>query len=80
LYDGLRFKALGVVIFDSVALEGRLIAEYRTQWIKNNPLSGWNGSGIDSNDTEDARDKQKLSRFDRRFPINNALVQREAKT
>ncbi len=69
-YDQIRFKALGVIIFDSVALEERLIAEYQTRWNRENPMSGWNGSGIGSNDTGGGRDKQKPSGFDRRFPID----------
>jgi hypothetical protein len=72
-YDHIWFKALGVIIFDSVALEERLIAEYRPRWIKDDPLSGWNGSGIGSNDTGGGRDKQKPSGFDRRFPIDITL-------
>jgi hypothetical protein len=73
-YQQIRFKALGVIIFDSVALEERLIAEYDTRWVKDVPLSGWNGSGIGSNDTGGGRDKQKPSGFDRRFPIDIALT------
>jgi hypothetical protein len=33
-------------------------------------MSGWNGSGIGSNDTGGGRDKQKPSGFDKRFPID----------
>jgi hypothetical protein len=50
-YESVRFKALGIIIFDSVALEERLIAVYETGWNKSNVSSGWNGSGIGSNDT-----------------------------
>jgi hypothetical protein len=69
-YEGIRFKALGIIIFDSVALEERLIAMYRTRWNKDIVMSGWNGSGIGSNDTGGGRDKQKPSGFDKRFPID----------
>jgi hypothetical protein len=72
-YDTVRFKALGIIIFDSVALEVRLIDVYETRWSRNNVLSGWNGSGIGSNDTGVGRDKQKPSGFDRRFPIDVTL-------
>jgi hypothetical protein len=73
-YEHIWFKALGVIIFDSVALEERLISEYQTKWIRENPQSGWNGSGIGSNDTGGGRDKQKPSGFDRRFPIDITLT------
>lgn len=69
-YDQIWFKALGVIIFDSVALEERLISEYQTRWSREDLMSGWNGSGIGSNDTGGGRDKQKPSGFDRRFPID----------
>lgn len=72
-YESIRFKALGIVIFDSVALEERLIHLYETRWDKDNVSSGWNGSGIGSNDTGGGRDKQKPSGFDRRFPIDITL-------
>jgi hypothetical protein len=72
-YASIRFKALGVIIFDSVALEERLIRVYNTRWARDNVLSGWNGSGIGSNDTGGGRDKQKPSGFDRRFPIDVTL-------
>jgi hypothetical protein len=72
-YESIRFKALGIIIFDSVALEERLIHVYETRWDKDNVLSGWNGSGIGSNDTGGGRDKQKPSGFDRRFPIDVTL-------
>src|ERR1035441_8323728 len=70
-YEGVRFKALGIIIFDSVALEERLITVYQTRWNKDNVMSGWNGSGIGSNDTGGGRDKQQPSGFDRRFPIRS---------
>ncbi|MGP0073313.1 MAG: hypothetical protein ACLPWF_15450 [Bryobacteraceae bacterium] len=73
-YAHVWFKALGVIIFDSVALEERLIAEYKTRWSKDDPLSGWNGSGIGSNDTGGRRDMQKPSGFDRRYPIDITLA------
>jgi hypothetical protein len=72
-YHHIWFKALGIIIFDSVDLEERLIAEYRTRWSKDDPPSGWNGSGIGSNDTGGGRDKQKPSGFDRRYPIDITL-------
>ncbi len=72
-YESIRFKALGIIIFDSVALEQRLIEIYNTGWKKVNILSGWNGSGIGSNDTGGNRDKQKPSGFDTRFPIDFTL-------
>jgi hypothetical protein len=67
-YEAILFKALAVVIFDSVTLETRLIDVFQTKWNKRNPLSGWNGSGIGSNDTGGGRDKHKPSGFDQRFP------------
>jgi hypothetical protein len=73
-YEEIRFKALEVIIFDSVALEERLIHRYETRWDRNNGLSGWNGSGIGSNDTGGGRDKQKPSGFDKRFPIDVSLT------
>jgi hypothetical protein len=72
-YEGVRFKALGIIIFDSVALEERLITVYQTRWNKDNVMSGWNGSGIGSNDTAGGRDKQQPSGFDKRFPIDITL-------
>ena len=72
-YEGIRFKALGIIIFDSVALEKRLIAVYQTRWNKEDVASGWNVSGIGSNDTGAGRDKQKPSGFDKRFPIDITL-------
>jgi len=72
-YETIRFKALGIIIFDSVALEERLIQVYETRWDRTDVLSGWNGSGIGSNDTGGGRDKQKPSGFDRRFPIDVTL-------
>ena len=72
-YEGIRFKALGIIIFDSVALEERLMTVYRTRWNKDNVMSGWNGSGIGSNDPGGGRDKQRPSGFDRRFPIDITL-------
>jgi len=73
-YEKLRFKAAGIVIFDSVELEGRLISHYGTGWNKDNPSSGWNNSDTRSNDTGSGRDKQKPSGFDRRFPIDITLI------
>jgi hypothetical protein len=73
-YESIRFKALGIIIFDSVALEARLIKVYESEWSSNSVLSGWNGSGIGSNDTGGGRDKQKPSGFDRRFPIDITLT------
>ena len=73
-YESIRFKALGIIIFDSVALEERLMDVYRTRWNKGNLASGWNGSGIGSNDTGGGRDKQKPSGFDKRFPIDITLA------
>src|ERR1035438_2153885 len=72
-YEGIRFRALGIIIFDSVALEERLIPVYQTRWNKDIVMSGWNGSGIGSNDTGGGRDKQKPSGFDKRFPIDITL-------
>jgi hypothetical protein len=72
-YESVRFKALGIIIFDSVALEERLMDVYETRWNRTDLLSGWNGSGIGSNDTGGGRDKQKPSGFDRRFPIDVTL-------
>jgi hypothetical protein len=72
-YESIRFKALGIIIFDSVKLEERLIPVYETRWDKDKVLSGWNGSGIGSNDTGGGRDKQRPSGFDRRFPIDVTL-------
>jgi hypothetical protein len=76
-YEAIRFKALAIVIFDSVALETRLIDVFQTKWDKKNPVSGWNGSGIGSNDTGGGRDRQKPSGFDQRFPIDVTLKKRE---
>ena len=69
------FKSLGVLIFDSVALESELIKHYGQQvwWRKNNPLCGWNKGGLGSNDTGGGRDDQKPSGFDRRYPIDITL-------
>lgn len=66
------FKALGVIIFDSVSLESGLLSNYRDQvrWDRRNPLSGWNLGGLGSNDTGVGRDRQRPSGFDRRFPID----------
>jgi len=66
------FKSLGVLIFDSVALETGLIKHYGQQmfWRKTNPLCGWNKGGLGSNDTGAGRDDQKPSGFDRRYPID----------
>ena len=67
-------KLLGIIIFDSVALGKRgLMDVYETRWKRTDLLSGWNGSGIGSNDTGGGRDKQKPSGFDRRFPIDVTL-------
>ncbi len=71
--ETLHFKALGIIIFDSLRLEERLIEIYRTRWDRRNVMSGWNGSGIGSNDTGGGRDLQKPSGFDLRFPVDITL-------
>lgn len=70
--ESVYFKGLGVLIFDSVALESGLIERYgaRVRWNKTDPLSGWNLGGLGSNDTGGGRDRQKPSGFDRRYPID----------
>ena len=70
--ESVYFKGLGVLIFDSVALESGLIERYgaRVRWHKADPLSGWNLGGLGSNDTGGGRDRQKPSGFDRRYPID----------
>lgn len=67
------FRAAAIVIFNSVDLEGGLIAAYRTKWDGTDVWSGWNGSGFGSNDTGGGRDGQAPSKFDVRFPIDIVL-------